>query len=100
MIYSDPGAPPPPSPAERAETAEYIKLLHRAQREGKNLALSLTQRATARFYDDPVFHARAVTAANVAQVEHAIRHPEQEPPVTELRLAAAVALIMAEDEMP
>lgn len=100
MIYQDPGALPPPSPEERAEVAEYIRLVHQSRLDGEERALSLTKRATARFYDDPVFHARVITAAGVAQIEYSLRHPEQAPPVTELRIAAAVGLLLAEDEIP
>jgi len=100
MIYQDPGPLPPPRPIEQAEMMEIARLMDKAKQDGDELAGDLMRRATARFYADPVFHARVMTAAAVADREFSMRHPNpnQEVPTLELRMAAAVGLILAEEE--
>lgn len=95
MIYSDPGPVPPLPPQRQEEMRELGRLVHEAQVHGQQITADLLMRARNRFYGDPAFHARAVMAAQVAMVEYYSNNTE-EAPVGSLRLAAAVALLLAE----
>jgi hypothetical protein len=97
MIYQDPGPVPPAPPPNKAEEAEVMRLINEAHERGHELAEDLLTRARERFYTDPVFHARATTASQVAMVEFARHHSGELPPAPTLRMAAAVGLLLAEE---